>query len=60
MRTVIKNQRSDWKKVLSEVQQGFELSLIMLVVHTNDMPEEITTYVHKFIADDTKLLRKTE
>ncbi len=59
IRTVIKDQRLAWMEVLSGIPQRSVLALVMFVMYINDMPGEITSYI-SLLADDTKLLRKTE
>ena len=57
MRTVIRDQPSEWSKVTSGVPQGSVLAPAMFAVYINDMVENVSSYVSLF-ADDAKLLRK--
>ena len=56
-RTVVKDEKSEWREVNSEVTQGSVLTPIMFLVYVNDMTEGISNYISLF-ADYTKLLRK--
>ncbi len=57
MRTVTRNNKSNWKEVTSGVPQGSVLAPIMFAVYINDMAEGVTSYMNTF-ADDAKILRK--
>ena len=57
MRTVVRDEKSDWKKVTSGVPQGSVLAPIMFLIYVNDMTEGVSSYMSLF-ADDAKLLRK--
>ena len=57
MRTVIRDQPSEWGKVTSGVPQGSVLAPAMFAVYINDMGENVSSYISLF-ADDAKLLRK--
>ena len=57
MRTIVKDEKSDWRGVASGVPQGSVLAPIMFLIYINDMPEKVTSYMSLF-ADDAKLLRK--
>ena len=57
MRTVVKNEKSEWREVKSGVPQGSVLSPIMFLVYVNDMTERVNSYISLF-SDDAKLLRK--
>ena len=58
IRTVEKDEKSEWREVKSGVPQGSVLAPIMfLVVYVNDMTEGVSIYISLF-ADDAKLLRK--
>ena len=59
MRTVIKGQKSTWKKVLSGVPQGSVLAPIMFAIYINDLPQGVNSYMSLF-ADDAKIQRKVE
>jgi len=59
MRTVIKDQKSEWCRVISGVPQGSVLAPVMFLVYMNDMVEGVNSYVSLF-ADDAKLLRKVK
>ena len=57
MRTVVKDEKSECRKVKSGVPQGSVLAPIMFLVYVNDMTEGVSSYISLF-ADDLKLLRK--
>ena len=59
MRTVIKDQKSEWYSVKSGVPQGSVLAPVMFLVNVNYMTEEVNSYMCPF-ADYAKLLRKIE
>ena len=56
MRTVVKDEKSEWREVKSGVLQGSVLAPIMFLVYVNDMTEGVSSYLILF-ADDAKLLR---
>ena len=56
MRTVVKDEKSEWKEVNSGVPQGSVLSPIIFLVYVNDMTG-VSSYISLF-ADNAKLLRK--
>ena len=55
MRTVIRDQPSEWSIVTTRMPRGSMLVPVMFTVIINDMAENITSYVNLF-ADDAKLL----
>ncbi len=59
MRTVLKDQKSSWREVISGVPQGSVLAPIMFAVYINDMTECVNSYMSLFV-DDAKLLKKVE
>ena len=59
MRTVIKDQKSEWCSGKSGVPQGSILVQVMFLVDVNYMTEEVNSFMNLF-ADDAKLLRKIE
>ena len=56
-RVVVDGEVSNWKAVLSGVQQGSVLGPILFLIYINDLDDDITSKVLKF-ADDTKVFRK--
>ena len=57
MRTVVKDEQSEWREVKTGVPQGSVLAPIMFLIYINDMTEGVSSYISLF-ADDVKLLRK--
>ena len=57
MRTVIRDQESSWKKVISGAPQGTVLAPVMFAVYINDMIKGVDSYMNMF-ADDAKILRR--
>ena len=57
MRTVIKDQKSEWCSAECGVPQGSILASVMFLVYVNDITEGVNSYMSLF-ADDAKLLRK--
>ncbi|ORD93136.1 hypothetical protein ECANGB1_1040 [Enterospora canceri] len=57
MRTVVKDEQSEWREVKSGVPQGSVLAPIMFLIYVNDMTEGVSSYISLF-AVDAKLLRK--
>ncbi len=57
MRTVVKDEKSEWRDVTSGVPQGSVLAPIMFLIYINDMSEGINSYMSLF-ADDAKLMRE--
>ena len=53
MRTVIKEEKSEWREVKSGVPQGSVLAPIMFLAYVNDMTEGVSSYISLF-ADDAK------
>ena len=45
MRTVIKDQKSEWCSVKSRVPQGSVLAPVMLLIFLNDMTEGVNSYM---------------
>ena len=56
-RVIEDGEISNWKYVLSGVPQGSVLGLILFLIYTNDLEDDISSKVLKF-ADDTKVFRK--
>ena len=46
MRTVVKDEKSEWKEVKSGVLQGSVLALIMFSIYLNDMIEGVSSYIN--------------
>ena len=58
MRTVVKDEKSEWREVKSGVPQGSSVwAPIMFLIYVNDMTEGVSSYISLF-ANDAKLLRK--
>ena len=57
MRTVVKDEKSEWMEVKSGVPQGSVLAVIMFLIYVNDMTEGINSYISLF-GDDQKLIIK--
>ena len=51
MKTVIKDEKIEWKEVKCGIPQGSVLTLIMFLVYVNDMTEGVSSYINMF-ADD--------
>ena len=56
MRTVLKDEKSEWREMKSGVPQGSVLAPITFLIYLNDMTG-VSSYISLF-ADDAKLLRK--
>ena len=56
-RVVVDGEVSNWKAVLSGVPQGSVLGPILFLIYINDLDDDITSKVLKFV-DDTKVFRK--
>ena len=54
MRTVVKDEKSEWREVKSGVPQGLVLAPILYLVYVNNMAEGVSNYISLF-ADDAKL-----
>ena len=57
MRTVVKDEKSEWSEVKCRIPQGSVLAPIMFLIYVNDMTKGVSSYISLF-ADDAKLLRK--
>ena len=57
MRTVVKDEKSEWQAVKSGVPQGSVLTPIIFLIYINDITEGVSSYISLF-ADDGKLLKK--
>ena len=57
MRTVVKDEKSDLRKVTRGLPQGSVLASIMFLVYVNDIIERVSNYISLF-ADDAKLIKK--
>ena len=58
-RVVVDGEVSNWKSVLSGAPQGSVLEPILFLIYINDLDDDITSKVLKFV-DDTKVFRKIE
>ena len=56
MRTVVKDEKLEWKEGKSGVPQGSVLTPIMFSIYVNGMTEGVSSYISLFV-DDAKLLR---
>ena len=54
MRTILKDEKSEWKEVKIGVPQRLVLAPMMFLVYANDMTEGVSSYMSQF-ADDAKL-----
>ena len=56
-RVVVDGEVSNWKTVLSGVPQGLVLGHLLFLIYINDLDDNITSNILKFV-DDTKVFRK--
>ena len=56
-RVIVDGEISNWKSVLSGVPQGSVLGPILFLIYINDLEDDISSKVLKFV-DDTKVFRK--
>ena len=56
-RVIVDGDISNWKSVLSGVPQGSVLGPILFLIYINDLEDDISSKVLKFV-DDTKVFRK--
>ena len=59
MRTVIKDQKSEWCSVKSGFPQGSVLTPVMFLAYVNYITEGVNNYMSLF-TDNAKILRKIE
>ena len=57
MRTVVKDENLEWRKMKRRVPQGSVLVPIMFLIYVNDMTEGVSSYISLF-ADNAKLIKK--
>ena len=57
MRTVVRGEKSSWRKVISEARQVSVLAPIMFIMYINDLTEGVTSYMNVF-ADGARVQRK--
>ncbi len=48
MRIVVRDTKSSWREVTSEVPQGSVLASIMFQMYVNNMTEDLNSYINLF------------
>ncbi len=59
MQTIVRDEKSQWRRVSIGAPQGLVLAPIMFLTYVKDIPQGINSYISLF-ADDAKLQRRIQ